>query len=246
MFLGRGPFATSSPPCHLLFTPSLWRCHILLHLYVQFQGITWWNAPFCLSLFFLSFFIFFFSSPAFLEDKCFYWCASVCPYVCLSLSAPLPVSISQCFSSSFIVSFYLSCSLSFCLSVCLLWRRRRGRALVCEWWMETGKRRSWHHKVITVGQTHQDPCHPLPEQASVLQLRHDQKQHIKDPLDAQAEDRQMFQDLIQQAGETAVAPEATGAEPHTVLTKMGLQDDLEIFLELYKFSVLVWGWAVEQ
>lgn len=56
----------------------------------------------------------------------------------------------------------------------------------------------------------------------------------------------MFQDLIQQAGETAVAPEATGAEPHTVLTKMGLQDDLEIFLELYKFSVLVWGWAVEQ
>lgn len=152
MFLGRGPFATSSPPCHLLFTPSLWRCHILLHLYVQFQGITWWNAPFCLSFFFLSFFIFFFSSPSFLKDKCFYWCASVCPYVCLSLSAPLPVSISQCFSSSFIVSFYLSCSLSFCLSVCC------GGGGVDEHWFVNG---GWKPGREGVGTTKSSPLAKL-------------------------------------------------------------------------------------
>lgn len=197
---------------------------------------------FLLFPFFLHFFLFF----SFIPEGQMFLLMCLCLSLCLSLSVcPSPCLYFSVFLFIF-HCFFLSFLFSLFLSVCLLWRRRRGRALVCEWWMETGKRRSWHHKVITSGQTHQDPCHPLPEQASVLQLRHDQKQHIKDPLDAQAEDRQMFQDLVQQAGEPAVAPDATGAEPHTVLTKMGLQDDLEIFLELYKFSVLVWGWAVEQ
>lgn len=53
---------------------------------------------------------------------------------------------------------------------------------------------------------------------------------------------QVLQDLAQQASIPAAAPAAGVAPPHIAITKMGLQDDPEAFLELYERSALAWGW----
>lgn len=77
-----------------------------------------------------------------------------------------------------------------------------------------------------------------------LQLCRNQEQRIKDLPDARAEDRQVLQGLVQQARISPTASVVNMAMPHAALTKMGPQDDPEVFLELYVCSTGVWGWPV--
>lgn len=80
-----------------------------------------------------------------------------------------------------------------------------------------------------------------------MQLRRDQEQHIKDLLDAQGEDQQVLQGLVQHARASGTTPAAAGAMRHAVLTKkMVLLDDPEAFLELYELLPLAWSWLMEQ
>lgn len=53
----------------------------------------------------------------------------------------------------------------------------------------------------------------------------------------------MLQGLVHQAGIPAPAAVAT---PHVALAKMGLQDDLKAFLELYERLAVVSGWPKGQ
>lgn len=48
------------------------------------------------------------------------------------------------------------------------------------------------------------------------------------------------------SGLPAVAPMASMVLSHVDLAKMGQQDNLEAFLELYEHSMMAWGWPEGQ
>ncbi|XP_051505984.1 beta-klotho [Myxocyprinus asiaticus] len=80
--------------------------------------------------------------------------------------------------------------------------------------------------------------HQIQHQA-LLELRVELEQWFQVLFQAQAEDRQVLRSFVHQEGSSATTPGPPMAVP-IVLTKMGMQDNLEAFIELFERTAEVW------
>lgn len=71
---------------------------------------------------------------------------------------------------------------------------------------------------------------------AVLELCTDQELCFQNLQQAQAEDWKVLQSLVQSAGTPAAAPVAAPAMPHITLSKIGLEDEPEAFVKLFKHT----------
>lgn len=69
---------------------------------------------------------------------------------------------------------------------------------------------------------------------ALLNLRVDQEHRFQVMMQAQQEDRKLFWSLLDREVRTRTASPSPIPAAHMSLTKMGLSDDLEVFLDLFE------------